>query len=70
MFRPARTPAKDTAQALSSPCINVCVIDADSGLCRGCLRTLPEISAWSAASDDERREVLTAVASRRAQMTS
>ena len=30
-----------------SPCISVCRINADSGLCEGCFRTLGEISAWS-----------------------
>lgn len=30
-----------------SPCISVCCINADSGLCEGCFRTLGEISAWS-----------------------
>ena len=30
-----------------SPCISVCRISADSGLCEGCFRTLGEISAWS-----------------------
>jgi len=69
MFRPARAPADATAQPLASPCINVCVLDAESGLCRGCLRTLREISAWSVASDDERREVVAAIAGRRALLT-
>ena len=30
-----------------SPCISVCRLSADSGLCEGCFRTLGEISAWS-----------------------
>lgn len=30
-----------------SPCISVCRISADSGLCEGCFRTLGEISEWS-----------------------
>ncbi len=29
-----------------SPCISVCRMDPDSGLCEGCLRTLDEIAAW------------------------
>ena len=35
-----------------SPCISVCRISADSGLCEGCFRTLAEISAWSGLSVD------------------
>ena len=28
-----------------SPCINVCVLDAD-GVCQGCFRTIDEIAGW------------------------
>ena len=40
-----------------SPCISVCRIDADSGCCDGCLRTLGEISAWSRLDNDGKRGV-------------
>jgi uncharacterized protein len=40
-----------------SPCISVCRVDADSGWCDGCLRTLGEISAWSRLSNDGKRGV-------------
>ena len=36
-----------SSENLPSPCISVCRISADSGLCEGCFRTLGEISAWS-----------------------
>jgi predicted Fe-S protein YdhL (DUF1289 family) len=49
-----------------SPCISVCRIDAASGLCVGCLRTLDEIAAWSSLDDAARRAVWSAVAQRRA----
>ena len=48
-----------------SPCINVCTLDAANGLCQGCFRTLDEISVWSRASNDERLNILDAVARRR-----
>ena len=32
---------------IPSPCISVCRISADSGLCEGCFRTLDEITTWS-----------------------
>ena len=38
-----------------SPCISVCRIGADSGLCEGCFRTLAEISAWSRLPADDKR---------------
>ncbi len=50
---------------VSSPCINVCKMDANSGLCVGCFRTLDEITAWSRSDDNTRNEILAAVAQRR-----
>jgi predicted Fe-S protein YdhL (DUF1289 family) len=49
-----------------SPCINVCKMDADGGLCTGCLRTLDEIAAWSRASNAQRLSILDAIERRRA----
>ncbi|GAB3470128.1 hypothetical protein GCM10027321_40140 [Massilia terrae] len=40
-----------------SPCINVCQMAPDTGLCIGCMRTIDEIIAWSSASDDYKRAV-------------
>ena len=40
-----------------SPCISVCRMDAATGLCEGCLRTLDEIVDWGMAADDEKRVV-------------
>ncbi len=49
--------------AVASPCINVCKMNAD--LCAGCFRTLDEIARWANVGDDERRLILVAVAQRR-----
>lgn len=49
---------------VASPCINVCRMNPDTGLCDGCLRTLAEIAAWSGMSADEKREVLASLAAR------
>jgi len=48
-----------------SPCNKVCVVDPSSQRCIGCLRTLDEIARWGGMTNDERREVLAAIASRR-----
>lgn len=40
-----------------SPCISVCHVDADSGLCQGCFRTLDEISNWSQSGPAAQRQV-------------
>ncbi|MBA4171531.1 MAG: DUF1289 domain-containing protein [Hyphomicrobium sp.] len=43
---------------MDTPCIKVCLIDQASGLCEGCGRTIPEITAWTSLSDSERRAVM------------
>jgi predicted Fe-S protein YdhL (DUF1289 family) len=50
-----------------SPCIDVCEMDARSGLCRGCARTIDEIIAWSKLDDDAKRKVWALLPARRAQ---
>ncbi len=40
-----------------SPCVDVCEMDPDSGLCRGCFRTIHEIAAWSRMTGDEKDKV-------------
>jgi len=50
---------------VASPCVNLCRLDQKTGCCEGCLRTLDEIAAWSAASSDQRRAILRAVEQRR-----
>lgn len=52
--------------SVASPCISVCRMDASTGLCEGCLRTIDEIAAWSALDDDARHAVWDAIARRRA----
>ena len=43
---------------LVSPCIGLCYLDPVSGLCRGCYRTVDEISAWSDFTPEERTAVV------------
>jgi uncharacterized protein len=61
---PQTTPSQ--GPGVASPCISVCRIDAVTGLCIGCARTLDEIAAWSTLDDAARRSVWTAIAARRA----
>jgi predicted Fe-S protein YdhL (DUF1289 family) len=49
--------ALESAQPVPSPCISVCRMDAASGLCEGCFRTLDEIAAWGLASEEDKRQV-------------
>jgi predicted Fe-S protein YdhL (DUF1289 family) len=46
--------------------VNLCVIDAPTGLCAGCYRTLAEIAGWIDLSAAERRAVVAQAAGRRA----
>ena len=50
---------------ITSPCINICKMDARSGLCQGCLRTIDEITAWSRLDDAGQQHILAKVARRR-----
>lgn len=43
---------------IASPCINICQIDPDSGLCIGCLRSLDEIARWGGMTDGERQAIM------------
>lgn len=45
------------SKPILSPCIGVCVLDAQ-GLCEGCLRTGDEIARWSLMGDAERARVM------------
>lgn len=57
-----------SAVAVPSPCISVCRMSESTGLCEGCLRTIDEIAAWSLLDDAQRREVIDAIARRRAKI--
>lgn len=49
----------------ASPCIGVCMMNSDTGLCDGCFRTLAEIGDWWDYSADEKRAILAKLAERR-----
>jgi predicted Fe-S protein YdhL (DUF1289 family) len=49
---------------ISTPCINVCVLDPLSALCIGCGRTAAEITAWSTMSESERIAVMAGLGQR------
>jgi predicted Fe-S protein YdhL (DUF1289 family) len=53
---------------ISTPCIQVCCVDGESGLCLGCFRTLPEIARWSALDDAARAAVMAELPGRRSRI--
>ncbi|HMT79457.1 MAG TPA: DUF1289 domain-containing protein [Azonexus sp.] len=50
---------------IPSPCRALCQMDPVAKLCRGCLRTIEEITLWSQLSDTERTTVLHNIDERR-----
>ena len=40
-----------------SPCISMCKMAPDTGLCEGCMRTIDEIIGWASQPDDYKRAV-------------
>jgi len=44
--------------------VKVCALDPDSGLCRGCFRTLQEIADWLEMTAEEKRATLERAADR------
>jgi len=57
---PPRPPAP-----IKTPCIKVCVVDGESGLCLGCYRKLSEVAGWARLSDDERDAIMAELPDRR-----
>ncbi len=41
-----------------SPCINVCIINAETGFCLGCYRTRGEISEWPQLAHAEKIRII------------
>jgi predicted Fe-S protein YdhL (DUF1289 family) len=54
--------------SVATPCIKVCVVDGESGLCLGCLRTLPEIAGWGRLAEDERLALMAELPARKARL--
>jgi uncharacterized protein len=53
---------------VASPCVRVCRMDLDAGVCVGCLRTMDEISFWTRLSGPERQAVLAKLEPRRREL--
>ena len=43
---------------VQSPCVKICVIHPETGLCVGCNRTGDEIAAWPAMTPEARRALM------------
>ena len=57
--------SKDEVQ---SPCISVCTINEDTGLCVGCFRTIEEIEQWWDMPSEKQREIVEKASAREAHL--
>lgn len=53
---------------VASPCTQVCQMDAASGWCRGCARSLDEIAGWGRAPEAVQRRILDQLPARRLEL--
>jgi predicted Fe-S protein YdhL (DUF1289 family) len=53
---------------VSSPCIQICAVSGQSGLCIGCGRTLKEIAAWPSLDEPARKAIMAELPARLARL--
>jgi hypothetical protein len=53
---------------ITTPCVQVCMVDGESGLCLGCFRTLKEIATWSRLDEAERLALMAALPERKSRI--
>jgi predicted Fe-S protein YdhL (DUF1289 family) len=51
-----------------TPCVKVCIVDGESGLCLGCYRTLREVAQWASLAESERERIMNALPARRSRI--
>jgi hypothetical protein len=47
-----------------SPCVRICTMDVEAGLCEGCGRTLDEIAGWVRMDEAGRQAIMAALPAR------
>jgi predicted Fe-S protein YdhL (DUF1289 family) len=60
---------KPVATKLPSPCVSICQMDPQDGVCIGCYRTRAEIAAWRSMDQDDQLVLLDILRARRAKAT-
>ncbi len=51
---------------IESPCVKVCILHPEAGICLGCYRTREEIAGWSRLTPEERQEIMGTLQARHA----
>ena len=57
---------KPVEPKLPSPCVSICQMDPQDGVCLGCYRTRAEIAAWRSMDQDDQSVLLDILRDRRA----
>ena len=60
---------KPVVTKLPSPCVSICQMDPQDGVCIGCYRTRAEIAAWRSMGQDDQLALLDMLRDRRATAT-
>jgi len=63
--RRRKTPKPELDYSVPSPCVMICTLDDESGLCDGCYRAMDEIREWMILSREEKLAVLEKVEQRK-----
>ncbi len=56
---------KDKLTEVPSPCIKQCEMNFKTGLCKGCYRTIKEITDWGIMTNSQKLHVLELIKSRK-----
>ena len=64
MTQAAMPPRPGPPKPIASPCVMVCTVDGQSGLCLGCYRSLQEIATWSRMTQEERAAIMASLRGR------
>ena len=68
MSEPAPPPPGGPPKAIATPCVKICVVDGETGLCMGCYRLLSEVAGWAQLTDQERARIMGELPGRRSRI--
>jgi predicted Fe-S protein YdhL (DUF1289 family) len=57
------------SEAIDTPCVKICQVNASRRICEGCGRTLAEIGGWLSMSATDRRRIMAELPARLASLS-